>query len=335
MDNLTIESIATDWLVRRQGDFWTPADQQELEAWLEQSTLHKVAFLRLDLVWQQTARLKALGAGVPRGFVPTAEYWTDVGAAGNSAVVKIGREPRGRRVWYAAVASMAAALVGTLYLFLTRVEGETHYTTPIGGLQTLVLADGSRVILNTNTVIRVSLQRAQRRIDLDAGEAYFSVAEDPSRPFRVFVSHKAVTVLGTDFAIRRNADDLQLVVVSGRVRLTTPTSSPEGAVLSAGTVTRTLGSELLTNQASEAELHALLSWRDGFIEFHDTPLSDAVAEFNRYRARKILIADPSIASVRINGKFRSGNADAFLWLLQKGFPVTVEEQAQGTSLKRR
>jgi transmembrane sensor len=78
---------------------------------------------------------------------------------------------------------------------------------------------------------------------------------------------------------------------------------------------------------------ALLSWRDSFVEFRDTTLSDAVAEFNRYRVRKILIADPSIASVRISGKFRSGNAEAFLWLLQKGFPVTVEEQQEHTVLK--
>ena len=79
----------------------------------------------------------------------------------------------------------------------------------------------------------------------------------------------------------------------------------------------------------------MLSWRDGFVEFHDAPLNDAVKEFNRYRARKIQIADPSIASFRISGKFRSGSTDAFLWLIQKGFPVTVEEGKEQTLLKRR
>jgi transmembrane sensor len=58
---------------------WTQTDQAELDAWLEESTLHKVTFLRLDTVWQQTARLKALGAGVPKGFVPTPGYWNGVG----------------------------------------------------------------------------------------------------------------------------------------------------------------------------------------------------------------------------------------------------------------
>jgi transmembrane sensor len=227
--------------------------------------------------------------------------------------------------------------VAATYLFLTQEQGQNRYTTPVGGLETLDLADGSRVILNTNTTIRVHLQRTQRRIDLESGEAYFSVATDPSRPFVVFVSKKAVTALGTDFAVRRTSDELQLVVTQGRVELTTTNTplSPRVAILPAGTVTRTLGSEVLTNRASEAEMQVLVGWRDGFVEFHDTPLSDAVAEFNRYRARKILVADPSIASVRISGKFRSGNADAFLWLLQKGFPVTVEEQKENTLLKHR
>jgi transmembrane sensor len=62
---------------------------------------------------------------------------------------------------------------------------------------------------------------------------------------------------------------------------------------------------------------------------------DAVTEFNRYRVRKMVIVDPAIASLRINGKFRSGNADAFLWVLQKGFPVTVEEEQGHTVLQRR
>lgn len=326
MDNQTIESLATHWLVRREGDAWTPADQVELEAWLGQSTFHKVAIIRLDTVWQQLVRLKAFGAGVPKGFV-----------SGNAAVVQNTRQGVARRRWYATAASCTLALVAGTYLFLTQVQGQTRYATPVGGLETLSLADGTRVILNTNTTIRVRLQRTQRWIDLESGEAYFSVAKDPSRPFVIFVSKNTVTALGTEFSVRRTSDELELIVTEGRVQLTT-TNTPESApatTLPAGTVTRILGSEVLTNRASEVEMATLLSWRDGFVEFRDTTLANAVAEFNRYRTRKILIADPSIASVRISGKFRSANAAAFLWLLQKGFPVTVEEEKEHTVLRRR
>ncbi len=248
----------------------------------------------------------------------------------------IGYTPTRRR-WYAAAAYVALALVAGTYIFLTQAPGQNLYMTPVGGLETLSLPDGSRVILNTGTTIRVRLQRTQRRIDLESGEAYFSVATDPSRPFVVFVAKKSVTALGTEFAVRRTSDELQLVVTEGQVQLaTTNTSRSWPAItLSSGTVTRTLGSEVLTNRASAAEVRELLSWRDGFLEFHDTTLSDAVAEFNRYSTRKILIGEPSIASIRISGKFKSGNAEAFLWLLQRGFPVTVEEQQEHTILRRR
>jgi transmembrane sensor len=79
----------------------------------------------------------------------------------------------------------------------------------------------------------------------------------------------------------------------------------------------------------------MLSWREGFVELHDTTLSDAVAEFNRYRAQPLSIADPSIASLRISGRFRSTNSDAFLWLLQQGFPVIAEERQGHIVLRRR
>jgi transmembrane sensor len=98
---------------------------------------------------------------------------------------------------------------------------------------------------------------------------------------------------------------------------------------------KTVASEIVVSRTTPAQLEAVLSWRTGFVTFHDTELLEAVAEFNRYRVRKIEIVDPTIASLRIDGKFRSGNAEAFLWLLQQGFPVTLEERDGRTTLKRR
>jgi len=61
MDSESIEAAAAQWIIRRHGEAWTDADQRELDSWLEESTFHRVAYLRLDSVWQQTDRLKALG----------------------------------------------------------------------------------------------------------------------------------------------------------------------------------------------------------------------------------------------------------------------------------
>jgi transmembrane sensor len=232
---------------------------------------------------------------------------------------------------------------GTLFLlvgiglFVPRVQAQNVYETPLGGLETVTLGDGSRVTLNTNTTIHVRIGRTQRRIDLETGEAYFRVTTDPSRPFSVFVADRHITATGTKFSVRRNAKEVQIVVTEGRVQLAEVDAPASTTVITlpAGTVARTAGSEVLTKQASARELQRMLSWREGFVELHDTTLSDAVAEFNRYRAQPLSIADPSIASLRISGRFRSTNSDAFLWLLQQGFPVIAEERQGHIVLRRR
>ena len=232
---------------------------------------------------------------------------------------------------------------GTLFLlvgiglFLSQVQAQDVYQTPLGGLETVTLGDGSRVTLNTNTTLQVRLGRTQRRIDLETGEAYFIVTKDPARPFSVFVAGRTITATGTKFSVRRNARDVQVVVTEGRVQMAEVDASAPTTVttLPAGTVARAAGPEVLMRQAADTELERMLSWREGFVEFHDTTLADAVAEFNRYRAQPLSIADPSIASLKISGRFRSTNSDAFLWLLQQGFPVIAEDRPGRILLRRR
>jgi hypothetical protein len=74
--------------------------------------------------------------------------------------------------------------------------------------------------------------------------------------------------------------------------------------------------------------------RDGFVVFDDAELRDVVDEFNRYTARKIVISDPSLATIHLGGNLRSSNVEAFLALLQAGFPVIVEQTDTSVLLKR-
>jgi transmembrane sensor len=202
----------------------------------------------------------------------------------------------------------------------------------------VALADGSRVTLNTGTQIRVSLGATERRIDLDSGEAFFVVAKDHSRPFLIHVANKKVVAVGTAFSVRLSADpDIQVVVTEGRVELrpSSSDSSDRGTVLNAGTIARTLSNEVLAQVVTEAETERQLSWRNGFLVFHDTPLSEAVAEFNRYSQYELVIADPSIAGIHIGGKFRSNNVEGFLTLLEQGFPIAVERSGHRILLKHK
>ena len=327
MDSQTIEATAARWLAKRAGEAWRKADQDELDAWLNESTLHRVAFIRLDSVWQRMARLKALGAGVPKGVIPGPDHWNLSGKLGNPSETEEPVAHAPRRLWYGMAAGLALGIVAGGWLFLSQGRDGARYSTPVGGLETLTLADGSRITLNTDTTIRVHLERGRRWIDLDSGEAYFVVAKDPSRPFTVQVGNEQINVIGTEFSVRHDSAAVEVIVTDGRVRLASRT-------VAAGEVARTGQSTVAVSRASESELDQLLSWREGFLVFEDTPLAAAVAEFNRYHTQKIRIADPSITSIKVSGKFRPGNTAAFLWLLQQGFPVKVEQQTQQILLRR-
>ena len=77
-DSIQIEEIAAAWLARRDGDGWSAADQAALTDWLDASTAHRVAYIRLEAAWQRARRFKALTGGVSPGDVPPPGKWAVV-----------------------------------------------------------------------------------------------------------------------------------------------------------------------------------------------------------------------------------------------------------------
>jgi transmembrane sensor len=284
-------------------------------------------------MWRECHRLRALGVGVEPGVIPPRGWWrsrlfgdpppqirppadeTSVHIERATLNVVPGtvsgtplREGRMRRL--ALAAAIFAAMLGGLVLH-ARLFGGTHYVTAIGGIQSVPLADGSRITLNTDTSIRVLLSHDERRIQLERGEAFFEVAKDEARPFIVDASTHRVVVLGTKFSVRINHDDIEVVVTEGCVSV----ASLEPHSVCAGAIARTSKAHLDVRSNANRDAEKLLSWRHGNLVFEGTPLADAVAEFNRYHPRKIFIEDPSIAATPVGGIVPSNDIDLFLSLL--------------------
>jgi transmembrane sensor len=348
MDSEMIEAQAADWFARSQGGQWSDADQERLDEWLGASTAHRVAYLRLSAAWQYSARLKALGAGVPAGVIPPRHGWifsTPRERVSGSSSARIGEGAlagRGKGGLLAAslAATLAAVVAGAAWLAWR--DGASSYRTEIGRIGTIPLSDGSRVVLNTDSRIRVEFSETGRRIVLDRGEAFFVVAKDLARPFAVEAGSEKIVALGTSFSVRRDTPDVRVVVTEGRVRLERDRGarsggpiSPPATQLEAGAVATAAETGVLVRRRQVAEVEQLLSWRTGYVTFRDTALAEAVAEFNRYSERKIVLEDPAIADIRIGGNFRTDSADAFLWLLENGFPIDAREEGGRIVLTRR
>lgn len=329
--SIQIEETAAAWLARRDSDDWSEADETALAQWLQASTANRVAFIRLESAWQQTQRLKALGAGVPRGTVPSPGEWRRSPFLGrsrsvpDSAVVPPSEPRRAPMLRRFAAGILVVAALGAGWQLWPR---GSSYHTEVGGLAAVPMSDGSKVTLNTNSGIRVAISVTERRVELEQGEAFFEVAKDSKRPFIVSVGDKRIIAIGTKFSVKREADDVRVVVTEGRVRVTSASRKIQEPVtqLSAGSIARASDAGVLVQERSLPEAEEYLSWRAGFVIFHETPLADAVAEFNRYNTRKLVIDDPTVAGIRIGGHFRSNNVDAFVRLLQSGFPIHAEQR---------
>lgn len=339
-----IEHAAAVWLARRDAGHWSARDQQRLDAWLDQAIAHKVAFIRLDAAWQQSDRLQALGAGLPKGVVPARGSWAQPKLAGHDAPI-IERKPVRSRLArpllrFFAVAAMLALVVSAAlgWRHYTTVEQAT-YQTAVGDLKEVPLTDGSTATLSSDSRIIVTLSHGARHIDLQRGEAFFAVAKDHARPFVVSSGSRRVIAVGTRFAVRRDARDLRVVVTQGLVRLESD-NPPNGesqptTFLPAGSVATASDSGVVVRSGSVQQAEEYLSWRNGFVSFHDTPLAIAAAEFNRYNARKIVIGDASVGAMRVGGNFRWSNTDAFVRLLAQGFPIKVRQQGNDIVLSQR
>lgn len=300
-----IEEQAADWLAKRACVSWSASDEQQLADWLQASTAHKVAFLRLEAAWNQANRLKALGVGMrPRG-IPVRRYLLPMPLAASFLLV------------------MVLGAVGYLWPF-----GGPSYQSAVGATVAVPMSDGSKVTLNTDSQIRIAVTATQRRVNLRRGEAFFEVAQDPSRPFIVVVDGNCkIVALGTKFSVWREASEVRVAVTEGRVRVERSDGEARdepSAEVAAGSVAHAGDAGVLVQQKRLSEVEEDLSWRRGFLFFHDVPLTEAVAEFNRYNREKIVIGSPAVAAVRIGGNFRATNVAGFVRLLQDGFSIHAE-----------
>lgn len=327
---------AAQWIVAREEPGWTTADQSQLDAWLAESDMHRIAFLRLEHSWNEADRLRALqGSPMPTGEAieaePPASIYTELDQSRDRRDRAGDHTPR--RWLPAAVAASLLAVVGTGWFVFPQMQGSApavqvaQYDTPIGGQRKVGLPDGSRIELNTASALRTAVGTVQREVWLDQGEAYFEVAHDKSRPFIVHAGNRQITVLGTKFSVRRDGDKVTVSVLEGRVQVDDIENARavRSTIITGGDIARSQGPATLVTAKSEDRVESELAWRGGMLSFDQQPLSEVVGEFNRYNKKQMVVTDPAAGSIRIGGMFPASKPEAFVGLLRDAYGLKVEE----------
>jgi transmembrane sensor len=305
---------AAEWLVQLD-IHGSPETWAALDAWLAANPRHRAAFLRLSVAWRRADALRSLRP-------LDSEVDEDLLSSARRRARE--RSAHGRRLrprWAVALVSAMAVVIvaiGTVTWFALDRANTQDYSTTVGGLKRFALSDGSVVLLNTDSEVRVRFTASRRRVELRRGEALFTVAHDASRLFEVVADETTVRAVGTAFAVRlRDAGSLDVLVREGRVNI----NPPSELMVSAGHIATVRGHATYIRPVPDDEITRKLAWGDNRLSFRGDTLTEVIGEFNRYNRRRLVISDPSIAGLSIGGSYIATDPDSFVIALEREFHV--------------
>jgi len=323
-DGLSGDPDAASWFVRLERHPGDADVRREFEAWLAADPSHGAAWASVSSAWERLGGLRndpeilAARAAVAAELDAERHGARLPWAAGIAAVLVTGAALLGYSAWRQAQPSDSPTQIAA-------AEPLAVYRTELGGRRTVVLDDGSKVTLNTDTEVRLTGWGEGRDLTLVRGEAFFEVSHDPARPFVVTAGGRTVTALGTAFDVRLEPQRWSVSLVEGKVRV----------VADSGQVDLAPGDHLVQDgkgpwTVEKRDLDELTSWRDGRLVFENRPLGVIVQEMNRYSARKIEITDPALAAQPLSGRFKSGDTAGFVAMLEAYGLARAQSSDAGT-----
>lgn len=329
---------AAEWAVRLM-DRMPAKDQEEFAAWLAADPLNGQALEQVVAAWHAVDHYAASAEIVALRESALAEA--------RRALRRRYSWPIRRRGWLVAAALLLTIAGGGLWRWLT----PQAYATGLGERRIVALSDGSKISLDASTIVHIAYSRDKRQLWLQQGRAKFDVAKDPLRPFSVAAANKVVVATGTTFSVECIENQVRVVLYDGHVAVLESDGGkgPHSLVVgpTQGPIDRllTVGHELIlaTDKPSSGgrfepvsvELNdpgRSLSWESGLLVFEDEPLTLAIDRMNRYAEKRLVIADPALARLRISGVFRAGDTDALLEGLAAAFGVEARQGSDAIEL---
>jgi transmembrane sensor len=303
---------AAAWTVRLHGPHRSPELEAAFRTWLSASAENARQFERVTEVWDAAS-------GVPGAGLTRLGNWRQVSLTG---------------AWLRAAAVAVVCTVAALAWYQYAFAGV--YRTGVGEQRVVRLEDGTRVSMNSATRIEVDFARQRRHVVLTDGEAYFEVAHNPGRPFVVSAGGHDVTAFGTTFLVRYDPTYTAVTLVEGKVTVSNAAAPAAQRGASSGSARRPLaltpGERLMLarNTAPSVDLpriDALTAWRRGEVVLDRTPLTDAVAEMNRYEDERLIIDSLDVGKLPISGIYHTGDSDGFAQTVARLYRLQVSHKA--------
>lgn len=204
----------------------------------------------------------------------------------------------------------------------------TVRSTGPGEKLTLLMSDQTKIIVNAESEISFSSDYGlkDRIIKVD-GEAFFEVASDPTKPFKVITNTITTTALGTEFNVYTRDSDFRVALVEGKVAVTKADESIE--------LTPGLMAELDLNITSdqtfivqEFDSERTTAWKQGNLTFDRKPLKDILADLEKWYGVRIKVDEGIDLNSRLIGSYNNKNLKDILTGLgfTLGFEFVINEK---------
>ena len=317
-------------------------EKVSLGQWLTESEQHRLALIKAGQVWDKAEVLSTLADLFPE---PAEQQQT--GSWKMPAIA-------------ASVVAIPLSLwlvTSFYYLFNPAAENSSElalsnlvslYKTAIGELTHVNLPDGTELILNTDTTVRVNYSDHQRLLMLEQGELHVQVTHDENRPLSVLAGDQVIQAVGTAFNVELSSDQrVDLVVTEGRVLVgqrqdvvpllvaSDPIVIPVSALVVSEGERILLGRQDTVELVEATEIEIQLSWQDGNLVFRGEPLGQAIEEISRYTSLEFVFLDENIREVQVAGLFQTGDVDGLLAALRDSFEIDSQRVGQRILLSRR
>lgn len=322
---------AGEWLIRLQDDNLTDAELGAWGLWMAASHEHAAAFDDLSALWDASAELDSAALLRARERATRSRKAVSTRASAHA--------PRRRspRRWLAGgIAASLLVVIGAWLVWRMPSRDEQMLVTTIGDRRHVELADGSAIDLDAASEAVVRYGQDRRDIELRRGQAFFSVAHAPERPFVVTSGDVQSRALGTRFAVERRAsNEVAVTVTEGRVRITA--LHAQGGT---SHVDATLDQQVVFTPSDgllpPREVNAVLAtaWREGTVVYQGETLANVLEDLNRYSRIPVRLQDPGLGKLRVTGRWELSGTDRWVDGLAAALHMRVTRTADGILLSR-
>lgn len=307
-----LQQQAINWLVRLRADDFSETEMMAFAEWLAQDHAHSEAFAAAESLFSELV----LAANSP---VPDISVRIDV--QDNAPIVKLPPQrsaAKRYRRWLATAVAIAAVWLFVVMLVMPKQAPWldnylSDYHTETGELRAVQLADGSQVLLNTNSAVSVDFNATVRQVTLHYGQARFTVAKDTQRPFQVRSDNLIVKALGTVFEVYKHSGEVSVTVQEHAV-----SASVQSETVNPGSVQVQQGQQLSYRSGSvltkpeTVELNQTSAWQQQRLFINDRPLGELLDEIGRYQVGRVFLADEKLKNLRVTGVFSLDKPDEVL-----------------------